>query len=248
MSHPTISIWDRRPKVANPVGGEIPLGQPEVCNLDPKIPPMKAICWARSSSLYYKGSIGNVTLDHWSRRFEYPWVMACGDFKPNQLTLDAAGGDAPLQFLLASQTGAVINMDSDAAALERGKKNHNLFNIIRQVGDLEKTGFPDSLFHRVVCASVLEHCNDPVAIARELWRVLQPSGRLVLTFDVASYARWNHTIDLAMAKRIAALFDLTVPDCPYPDVLVATFPEIERKPDDPETVSLKVLCLVVDKE
>ena len=245
MGHPTISIWDRRPKITNPVGGEIPLGQPEICNLDPKV---KVVCWARSGSpKFYLPSLDGIPLDHWSRKFEYPWVMACGDFKSNELALDAAGGDAPLQTLIAAKAGAVINVDSDGKALERAKTNWTRPNIIRYEGDLLKTGFPDGMFHRVVCASVLEHSQEPALILYRLWRMLIPGGRLLLTFDVASYARWNHTIDLAKASELVKFFGLTVPEKPS-DILVARFPEIERKQGDPEFVELNVLCLAVDKE
>lgn len=218
---------------------------------------VKEICWASKHPDHYKHWLrcedgGHEFLDHWSRKWEYPWILNMGDFHGGQITLDAAGGDAPLQRFLAEKTGVVFNVDQDAEALVRGAQRWDRANIIRRQDDLTKIGsqggyFCEGFFDRVVCASVLEHSIDHMDILKELWWVLKPGGRLLLTLDVASYERWNHTIDIFKANKIVAMFDLEIPDEPI-DVLKATFPEINRSETDPESVELKVLCIAVDKE
>jgi len=208
---------------------------------------MKEITWARKDDATYNNFLFGVPLDHWSRRYEYPFTMRHGDFKDNQLTLDAAGGDAPLQWFLAGKTGCVFNIDQDADALERGEKQWNRPNIIRRHGDLmDLMGLPD-FFDRVACVSVLEHSHEWDKIIEAVWKTLRADGRLILTFDVASYVRWNHNIDLSAAKQIADFFKLELPEFPA-DGLTAVFPEIEPKEGEPESVELKVLCIAVDKE
>ena len=207
---------------------------------------MKEITWARKDDSTYNNFLFGVPLDHWSRRYEYPFTLRHGDFKDNQLTLDAAGGDAPLQWFLAGKTGCVINIDQDAEALERGEKQWNRPNIIRKRGSLADLSCLPEFFDRVVCVSVLEHSPDYGSIIEATWNALLKGGRLILTFDVASYARWNHNIDLERAGEIAKWYGLELPDFPA-DGLKAVFPEINRQDNDPESVELKVLCLAVDK-
>ena len=47
------------------------------------------------------------------------------------------------------------------------------------VCDLTQIPVGDDQFDAVVCNQVLEHVRDPVAVLREIRRVLRPSGRLI---------------------------------------------------------------------
>lgn len=182
---------------------------------------------------------------HWSRVFEYPWVMENSDLRVGQLVLDAAGGDGPIQSEAVARGCHVTNVDIDPMRFPPIPDP----KVLRMVGDIrDMKFFPDGVFHRVLCVSVLEHVEDPVRAVRELWRVLAPGGRLVVTMDVASYARWNHTIDVAMAQLILRFFNVAgvLPPAPA-DVLTQRFPEWEPKPGDQPHVDLRVLCFRCDK-
>jgi len=183
--------------------------------------------------------------EHWSRLYEYPWALVNGDFKKGQWVLDAAGGDGPLQAMIARTGAQVINVDGDANAFERFKGDGR--GILFAKGRLEALScFQDGAFDRVVCVSVLEHCIDYGIILQELWRVLKPGGRLLLTFDVADYTRWNHTIDEKVAERILSIFRLALPSKPE-DILGVSIAEIERSETDPTDVLLHVICAWVEK-
>lgn len=39
--------------------------------------------------------------------------------------------------------------------------------------------FPDAYFDRVMLVHALDHCADPAALLREVWRVMAPGGRLI---------------------------------------------------------------------
>lgn len=187
---------------------------------------------------------------HWSRRFEYPWVLYNGDFKWGQLVLDAAGGDAPLQMLMA-RVCSVVNVDLDKAGLERAEMKYRhdpvKANVSRGLHDLTALPFRQ-VFDRVVCVSVLEHCARPDLILEGLWSVLKPGGKLLASFDVADYARHNHTIDRDRADALLNLFGVgTIEPQNTENVLTAQFPELDPGPGEPEVVHLRVVCLVAEK-
>jgi ubiquinone/menaquinone biosynthesis C-methylase UbiE len=50
-----------------------------------------------------------------------------------------------------------------------------------QVGDIERIPFPDNSFDGVMCLGVMEYLNSDDAALREMWRVLKPGGRAVIT-------------------------------------------------------------------
>jgi SAM-dependent methyltransferase len=205
------------------------------------------ITWAHSYSKHQRlgeflASLGLADCHHWSRFFEYPWVLENGNFSPNQCVLDAAGGDAPLQYFLASKGICVVNVDIQPP------KRPPLWDckVKRIEGDLRKLSDRDGTFDRVICLSVLEHIENPIEIVHELWRVLLPGGRLLITMDVADHVRHNHTIGHNEAKEIVSLFGLTLPN-ELPGTLMQFFPELDRSPHEPMGVFLKVICFYVDK-
>lgn len=49
------------------------------------------------------------------------------------------------------------------------------------VADAHALPFPDKTFEQIVCTEVLEHLHTPEKALNEMWRVLKPGGRLILT-------------------------------------------------------------------
>lgn len=68
-------------------------------------------------------------------------------------------------------------------------------------GVIEDLPVDDDAFDVVLCAQVLEHCDDPAAAARELHRVTRPGGRVLASTHGAmvyhpapgDHWRWTHT-------------------------------------------------------
>ena len=50
-----------------------------------------------------------------------------------------------------------------------------------QAGDIERIPFPDNTFDAVVCLGVMEYLEKDDTALREMWRVLKPGGRAVIT-------------------------------------------------------------------
>lgn len=61
--------------------------------------------------------------------------------------------------------------------------------------DLSSINFPDNYFDYILSLETLEHCPEPSGFLKELYRVLKPGGRLVLSTPPAScepfYAVYN---------------------------------------------------------
>lgn len=191
-------------------------------------------------------------LGHWSRIFEYPWVLLNGNLQKSDVVLDAAGGDGVLQVLLAAATRVVFNIDNSHKNLYRGakrySKNKAFRRVIHQLGDIRSLWIvPDHFFDKVVCVSVLEHLDPPEQALAELWRVLESGGRLLVTMDVAETIRYNHTIDEERARSILKEFQLKLPQPPK-NILTQTFTEIDPQPGEPTEVTIRSLCFFCDKE
>jgi SAM-dependent methyltransferase len=64
--------------------------------------------------------------------------------------------------------------------------NHYVLDVapaysVDVVGDARDMPFPDGSIDVVLITQVLEHIPDPIAVIGEIWRVLKPSGTLILS-------------------------------------------------------------------
>jgi ubiquinone/menaquinone biosynthesis C-methylase UbiE len=191
--------------------------------------------WARMDY-----SVVSSSINHWSRRFEYPWTIKVGNFVKNEIVLDAAGGNGILQFMISNFGCHVINIDID----RKNFLSESKATLIQ--GDAKRLCFADNSFDKVICISVLEHIEEPIEVIKELWRVLKTNGRLVITMDVAEYSRYNHTIDSNIAQKILSFFNMEMPEEPS-NILRMSFEEIKPQSHEPVEVVLKTLCFYMDK-
>ena len=180
--------------------------------------------------------------NHWSRLFEYPWCLRHGAFYTGQWVLDVGGGmHCPLAPLLAEGGAQVITLD-----LANGWR-------FRQKGALDVVGdgcalpFHDGVFDRVLSVSVLEHVANYPQMLRELWRVLRPGGRLLVSFDVAPQARFNHQLDEARTQAILQSFRLALPERPAKVMMHEFDEDPPLAPDEPNKVKVQCLCFYRDK-
>jgi SAM-dependent methyltransferase len=89
---------------------------------------------------------------------------------------------------------------SDAALANTAQKGLTAVKI-RSDGTTE---LPDAICAAAVCSEVFEHLWDPLAAARELYRVLEPGGVVVVTVPNFGYFAW----------RLLALIHAHVPSEP----------------------------------
>ncbi len=109
------------------------------------------------------------------------------DVRPGHRALDVGCGTgrAAIRLALAvGEGGSVVGIDHDAAMLRRAGELAGEAGVAGRIrlllGDAEALPFPDGAFDRVRCARVLQHVAEPAAVAREMFRVLRPGGRMML--------------------------------------------------------------------
>lgn len=155
---------------------------------------------------------------HWSRVFEWPWVLRHAELSPFLNVLEAGGGHSVLQYALAARVASVTNVDlgrESLAAVAPMMKKLGLANIQPVLADLLNlpAAFDDK-FDRVVCVSVVEHLGDRWWDAVDaLFRVLKPGGLLLLTMDITWDACGTEfTIDADRLREFLGRYGKGIPE------------------------------------
>lgn len=93
--------------------------------------------------------------------------------------LDAGCGDGKVAQIMGEKLGISFHgVDISRKGVELAKK----LGVKAQVANLSnKIPFEDNCFDLVISTEVLEHVNDPDTFLKEIYRVLKPNGKLLLT-------------------------------------------------------------------
>ncbi len=97
--------------------------------------------------------------------------------------LDAGCGNGRYtKFLLrhADADTVITAFDLSQRMLKRARARLQSRRVTHVAADLTRLPYPDGYFDAVVCGWVLEHLPDPTPGLRELARVMQPGGKLLL--------------------------------------------------------------------
>jgi demethylmenaquinone methyltransferase/2-methoxy-6-polyprenyl-1,4-benzoquinol methylase len=128
--------------------------------------------------------------------------------------LDAGGGTGRVAQYMVGKATPVVVADLSLKMLGEAQQKDELRTVSSHT---ERLPFADATFARIIMVDALHHVFDQRATADELWRTLQPGGRIVIeepdvrTFVVkllalAEKAALMRSHFLSPA-RIAALFD-----------------------------------------
>ena len=94
---------------------------------------------------------------------------------PKARVLDAGCGRGGVIELYAEKVGQAVGLDTDLTSLREHRCLEQLL-----VGSLTTMPFPGDLFDAVLCSWVVEHLEEPDAVFREIARVLNKGGHLLL--------------------------------------------------------------------
>ncbi len=118
--------------------------------------------------------------------------------RPQAALLDVATGTGRVPLLLAGEawyTGAIYGLDLTPAMLERAAAKARAAGLSGRVVWLAGSGdelrrWASGTFGAVTCLEALEYFPRPRRALREMWRVLQPGGTLLISTWTPRHARW----------------------------------------------------------
>jgi SAM-dependent methyltransferase len=96
--------------------------------------------------------------------------------------LDVGAGSCPYRSLFSH----CEYRTQDLAPLRGDQLRHGGYGRLDYVSDLAVIPVPDGSFGAVLCTEVLEHHPEPIAVVKELARILEPGGKLIQTAPLGS--------------------------------------------------------------
>jgi ubiquinone/menaquinone biosynthesis C-methylase UbiE len=200
---------------------------------------------------------------HWSRRFEYPWLIeqmgGIGAFQKDWKVLDIGCADNPFQFLVASSINEYYAIDVSQEFLDASKQlaiNFGISNIKHENVDATKIlPYPDDFFDFAYSISTIEHMPPPfIPCIEEMIRVTKPGGKIIITMDVADFDQYPYVISQDVAKDVCNHFNILYPDESL-NVLKSTqskngkvvSPGVTLNTGVRVILPIKVLCICLEK-
>ena len=121
---------------------------------------------------------------------KYQGVIKYLNFEPGSIVLDAGCGKGPYTTYLSKHNiSLLISTDiSNTIIMEARKQSStatdgNIKRVRFVVSNIEHLPLKDGVFDAVVCSQVIEHLLDDRKGLNELYRVLKPNARLVISTD-----------------------------------------------------------------
>jgi hypothetical protein len=167
---------------------------------------------------------------HWTRRFEYPWVLSkvlsnlSDPYVVNsgrilaplgaRRILDAGAGATALQFALTKRGNQVTAIDPDQVAVDWINNRHAAWGITQPalLGGFPVLPFKDDEFDIGICISVLEHLpkDQVLPSIRELLRVSRKE--VLITMDVVLGNKHPTQMDQSDLNQYMQTLGINIPD------------------------------------
>lgn len=118
----------------------------------------------------------------------HPWHVTVARLLPdlqNQRVLEVGCGRGDFAIWLANKypESEVVAVDFSEVAIATAQRRAEGSGVSFRVDDSENLSFADSSFDYVISCECFEHVLHPEKMAREIYRVLRPGGRFILTTE-----------------------------------------------------------------
>lgn len=148
-----------------------------------------------TSERYTHGHHASVLRTHSWRTVENSAAYLAPYLKPGVSVLDVGSGPATITVDIAQRVapGRVVGMDAVAELVgpaEALAADNGLTNVEFQAGNAYALDFPDNTFDVVHAHQVLQHVANPVAVLREMRRVVKPGGVVAARDVIYGAASW----------------------------------------------------------
>lgn len=104
--------------------------------------------------------------------------------------VDLGAGDGVLSQLLARKARSVTCVDNSPSMVKVGSelaRENGIENLCYTLGDIEEVPLPEASADLALLSQALHHARKPEKAVAEAWRVLRPTGRLVI-LDLKKHA------------------------------------------------------------
>lgn len=118
-------------------------------------------------------------------------ALLCADWAGQVVDLGCGSGTMLEELLAVDRTGAktLTGVDYAPSSIERCRRILPDATFIQS--DLSQTGLPDGSFDLVLSIQTMEHLPNPAGAMKEMWRILRPGGRLVITIPNGEIDKWE---------------------------------------------------------
>jgi len=156
--------------------------------------------------------------------FIFDWIFAPGraaavrqlELQPNDLTLEVGIGTG-LNLPLYPPTSRLIGIDLSQEMLDKAVERVQTLampNVTLKVMDATKLDFADSEFDKAVATYTISAVPDPVAVLREMRRVVKPGGVIVILNHFRSERKltgWLEDLVAPLCTRLGWKSNLLLP-------------------------------------
>ncbi len=122
------------------------------------------------------------------RRVDLDFRVMCLPQTPRGRLLDVGFGDGATLKLMQDLGWEVEGVDIDLIAVEQAESQ----GLAVHLGSLESRNYPDNHFDAVTMSHLVEHVHDPLLLFKESYRILKPTGRLVVA--TPNSESWGHSL------------------------------------------------------
>lgn len=157
--------------------------------LSPKAPSKRDLTQAKNPRQL------NVRLLAPTYQFRYTTILKL--IEKSGVVLDLGCADGFYSRTLAGRGAILTGVDNNESYLDTSKPGGNpLFKL----ADATELPFEDNSFDTVLCSEMLEHVTRDKAVIKEIYRVLKPSGRLLISVPSADFPFTYDPINFLLKK------------------------------------------------